>query len=293
MNKVLYRLTQKLTDESFDVVHISDYNLYLSVSNRYLRVGVADIKRNKFLVLEDYELGPLYSSLQVVEQLRLIVKDHPFLQYHDWNQIRFCIKNQEFTLIPDTLYDAAAQADYLRLHCELDEYHDHVYTYHHAGIGAVNIFAINIYLTDWLAELYQTRPIKLLHQTSALIEGVLHLAGRAEQKQLFLHVEQNYLSILVVRNGQLEFCNIFHFISPEDFIYYIIFVMQELKLNPEQDPLVVWGDLTHDSELFTILRKYVRFVKLGQKPNDISYSYKFDDLFGHRYFDLYSIHLCD
>jgi hypothetical protein len=69
-------------------------------------------------------------------------------------------------------------------------------------------------------------------------------------------------------------------------------VMQEQKLNPDQDPVTVWGDITHDSALFTILRKYVRNVNLGKKPQTISYSYKFDDVFDHRFFDLYSLHLC-
>ena len=55
----------------------------------------------------------------------------------------------------------------------------------------------------------------------------------------------------------------------------------------------VWGDITHDATLFTIMQKYIRQVKFGKKPQDIGYSYKFDDLFEHRYFELYSLHLCE
>jgi hypothetical protein len=41
------------------------------------------------------------------------------------------------------------------------------------------------------------------------------------------------------------------------------------------------------------MQKYIRQVKFGKKPQDIGYSYKFDDLFEHRYFELYSLHLCE
>ncbi len=54
--------------------------------------------------------------------------------------------------------------------------------------------------------------------------------------------------------------------TPEDFLYFLLFVMQEQKLNPDQDPVTIWGDLTHDSALFDIMRKYVRHVRLGKKP---------------------------
>jgi hypothetical protein len=55
----------------------------------------------------------------------------------------------------------------------------------------------------------------------------------------------------------------------------------------------VWGDITHDSSLFSTLQRYIRQIKLGKKPADVEYSYKFNDLFEHRYFELYSLHLCE
>lgn len=268
-------------------------NLYISLSLRHIRLAVCDAQRNKFIALEDYELNAVFSQLQLTEQLNLLMEEHPFLAGQQWNEIRVAVKNQNFTFIPETLFEPAAAQHYLNLHCEPDEFHDKILTYRHPKIEAITIFTVDAYLEKWFEETFRRKKLQFLHQTSPLIEGVLCQHERSLQKKTYLFVEQNYLSILLVQENKLEFCNQFHFASPEDFIYFILLVMQEQKLNPDQDPVTVWGDLTHDSALFTILRKYVRNVSFGKKPTNASYSYKFDDLFDHRYFDLYSLHLCE
>ena len=45
--------------------------------------------------------------------------------------------------------------------------------------------------------------------------------------------------------------------------------------------------------LFTILRKYIRHVKFGNRPFDLGYSYRLNELFEYRFFELYSLHLCE
>ncbi len=263
------------------------------VAHKSIRLAIVDTQRNKFVVLEDYELISVFNTAQVAEQLRLIATENPLLQEQGWNTIRVSISNQHFTLVPETLYDKDHQADYLRLHSQVDLINDSIYTYKHGDLEAINIFAIELSLQEALLDIFPDRPVQLIHQTSALIKSILQQTSRINERKIYAFVERNYVTILVVNQGGLEFCNIFHYLSPEDFIYYIIFVMQELKLNPEQETITVWGDITHDSSLFTTLQRYIRQIKLGKKPADVEYSYKFHDLFEHRYFELYSTHLCE
>lgn len=291
--ELLFRLSHKLQDETFDPDRLNHYNLYLAVGVRNIRIAVADTVRNKFLALLNYETEAALTTADLLTQLGLIFEQHANMGRPEWHNIRVAVKNQHFTLLPRTLFNEQEAATYLRLHTSLEEAEDAVSHYLHPNLELFNIFGVPKALQSFLKERYPFRPVLLLHQTSALMEGMLHETERSDQKRVCLYVERNYLTVVVVRDGGLEFCNIFYFISPEDFIYFTIFVMQEQKLNPDQDPVTVWGDLTHDSELFNMLRKYIRHVKLGRKPSDIAFSYKFDELFDHRFFDVYSIHLCE
>lgn len=287
-----YRLSHQIQDEAFTLEQAPQCHLYLSLSQKAIRLAVADTARNKFVVLEDYELITVFTPLQVAEQLRLIAQDNPLLQEQRWGMVRASVSNLHFTLVPETLYDPKHQQDYLRLHTDLNPLQDMVFAYRQSSLEAMNIFAMDAGLYQALQDLFPEQ-LQVLHQTSVLLQSVLHQSPRTNLRQMFCFVERNFVTLLVVGPSGLEFCNVFQYLSPEDFIYYVVFVMQEQKMNPEQETLIIWGDITLDSSLFNILQKYIRQVKLGKKPADIEYSYKFHDLFEHRYFELYSMHLCE
>ncbi|GHA60019.1 DUF3822 family protein [Pontibacter akesuensis] len=288
-----FRLSYKIYDEAFALSQAAQCHLYLSLSQKAIRFAVVDTARNKFVVLEDYELITVFTPLQVAEQLRLIAQENALLQVQNWKLVRVAVSNQQFTLVPETLYDPVHQFDYLRLHADLNPLQHEVYTYRHSGLEAINIFAVESGVRLALQGVFENQPLQLVHQTSALIRSILHVVPRNNLRSMYAFVERSYLTLLVVGPAGLEFCNVFHYTSPEDFIYYILFVMEEQKMNPEQETITLWGDITHDSSLFNILQKYVRQIKLGKKPEDVEYSYKFHDMFDHRYFELYSLHLCE
>jgi Protein of unknown function (DUF3822) len=288
-----YRLVHKITDESFNAAALENYHLYLTISKQVFRAAVADAGRNKFIWLEDYELSHIFTPVQAAQLLQEILQGHAFLGLGGWKEVRVAIKNQSFTLVPDTLFVPQAEAEYLRLNCNLDSFHEQVLTYHHAAIEAVNIFATDKYLLQALREVYAEKPIRYVHQTSALIAALLHFGERNGQMKVYGYVEKNSLTLIIIRDGALVFCNMFHFKTPEDFMYFLVFVLQEQKLNPDKDPVTIWGDITHDSALFSLMRKYIRHVHFGTRPAGVAFSYKLEEVFEHRFLDVYSLHFAD
>lgn len=288
-----FRQTQRLLDDAFDVTASAVSHLYLSFGAHRLRVGVVDVERNKFVALEEYESGKSGTVESAVEMLRELSRQQPILQQRNWAEVRIGIKNQQFTLLPETLFDLNARDEYLRLNAVLDPAQETVCHHVHPRLELVNVFTAPTRLQTWAQEHYQQTSVSFLHQTSALMEGFLHIAERMPRPQLFVYVDKNYVTLVVLENGRLEFCNSFFFATQEDFIYYVLFVLQEQKMNPDQDQVTVWGELMPGSELYNVLRRYLRHVQLGKKLPGVGYSYRFDSLFDHRNFDLFSLHFCD
>ncbi|WP_187632181.1 DUF3822 family protein [Hymenobacter lutimineralis] len=277
----------RLRDETLDPDQLAAYNLYLSVGAAGLRVGVADVRRNKFVLLEDYAPQP---DRPLAEQLQGLAGQHDLVGQAGWNQVRLAVQNRHFTLLPAPLFREGDEATYLQLHHTPDALQEVVRYYPHPARDMVNVFAADRQVAEWFAQMYPTG--KLLHHTSALLEGLVHQSDRGAPRRLYVSISAHQVTLIVIRDKKPEFCNVFTFATPEDLIYYIILVMQELQLNPDQDPVIVWGDLLHDSALFTILRKYVRNIRFGNRPYDLGYSYRLNDVFEYRYFDLFSLHLC-
>lgn len=287
-----FKQTQRVADEAFDSRNSASAHLYISFGAHRLRMGVLDAHRNKFVYLEDYESDRPMAVEHAVEVLKEIIKENPLLKARNWSQVRLGIKNQHFTLIPESLFDVNAREEYLNLNAEVEPNQETIFHYAHPRLELINVFAVPAKLKKWATTYFEDSRVEFVHQTSALMEGFLHMAD-ATSLRLNIYVDKNYVTLVVLNGNKLEFCNSFYYTTAEDFIYYVLFVLQEKKMNPDQDTVMVWGELLLDSELHDVLRKYIRNLKFGKRPTNMGFSYRFDTIFEHRNFDLYSLPLCD
>ena len=271
----------RLRDETFDPANLAAYNLYLLAGPVHLHIAVADVERRKFVVLEEYSL----TAGGVPE----LAAHHDFLSQRGWNAVRLAVTGRAFTLLPAALFRPGDEAAALRLHHTPTPTETVRHTLH-PGLELVNVFAANTALADWLAATHGTAG-RLLHHTSALLAGLVHQRGAAAPRRLYLNPGSQELT-LVVLGQHLEYCNVFACTTAEDVVYYTILVMQELGLVPDKDEITVWGELMPDSAVFSLLRTYVRNVRFGSRPTNVQYSYRLNDVFEYRYFDLFSLHFC-
>ena len=269
----------RLRDETFDPANRAAYNLYLLASPARLSLAVADVERRKFVALEEYALP--------AGNVPALAAEHDYLGQRGWNAVRLAVTGRAFTLLPAALFRAGDEAAALRLHHTPTPTETVRHTTH-PGLELVNVFAADAALADWLTATHGTAG-RLLHHTSALLAGIMHQRGAAAPRRLYLNPGPQELT-LVVMGQHLEYCNVFSCTTAEDVVYYTILVMQELNLDPDQDEVTVWGELMPDSAVFSLLRTYVRNVRFGPRPGNVQYSYRLNDVFEYRYFDLFSLH---
>ena len=269
----------RLRDETFDPANLAAYNLYLLAAPGRLGLAVADVERRKFVALEEYTLP--------TGGLPALAAQHDVLGQRGWNAVRLAVTGRAFTLLPAPLFRAGDEAAALRLH-HTPAATETIRHTTHPGQELVNVFAADASLANWLAATHGATG-RLLHHTSALLAGLVHQRGAGAPRCLYLNPGQQELT-LVVLGQHLEYCNVFSCSTAEDVVYYTILVMQELGLDPDRDDVTVWGELTPDSAVFSLLRTYVRNVKFGARPGNVQYSYRLNDVFEYRYFDLFSLH---
>ena len=269
----------RLRDETFDPTNLAAYNLYLLAGPAHLHLAVADVERRKFVVLEEYALPQ--------GGVPMLAAQHDFLGQRGWNAVRLAVTGRAFTLLPAALFRAGDEAAALRLHHTPTPAETVRHTTH-PGLELVNVFAANTALADWLAVTHGATG-RMLHHTSALLAGLVHQRGAAAPRRLYLNPGAQELT-LVVLGQNLEYCNVFACTTAEDVVYYTILVMQELGLDPDQDEVTVWGELMPDSAVFSLLRTYVRNIRFGFRPGNVQYSYRLNDVYEYRYFDLFSLH---
>jgi len=253
---------------------------------------ITDPAKNKCLYLEDYTFSSIMLPDQLTGQLHHIFNNHHLLEVGFWKSVKVAVKNQKFTLVPNSLFINENLKAYLSLHCNVNQL-ENIFYYKQIQIDAVNIFAAENKIINWFISAYPSKTIEVIHQTSPLIEGFMRFKADASTRNMFIKVDNSYVTIIVIKNKKLEFCNTYLFTNPEDFIYYVMLVIEELKIDPEKALVMVWGEIYSDSELFDNLHKYIRNVSIGRKPASLSFSYNFDEVPDHKYFGVYCMHLCE
>ncbi|MEM9545314.1 MAG: DUF3822 family protein [Bacteroidota bacterium] len=112
------------------------------------------------------------------------------------------------------------------------------------------------------------------------------------KKQLIAYVEDEKLHLLYGKDTKFLFYNQFNCTHENDYLYFITLIYDQLKLNREEDNLLLFGRLDLDFPLHDLLHGYFRNVEFTRSERlhitDFRYRAK-----QHFYLDLFATALCE
>ncbi|MEO1049836.1 MAG: DUF3822 family protein [Bacteroidota bacterium] len=290
---VSYKLIKKIKDDKFDVDELQHYNLLLNVGFRDFQVCIVDSRTNRCLLLEDYILAKVSSNTDLIEVLKGIFEGHHLLLAGFWKNVRIAFKNNQFALVPSPIFDSEHVFQYLKLNANIDTASDEPQYYKNIKSNSVTAFAIDKELAEWFRQTYPNLKIGFLHQASAMIEGVLNYAKDYDSNRLFIYIDRFKLHIISVKNNEVEYYNQFSIKQFSDYIKYIMLVLKSLNKDQNTSNIIIWGYIGRQSPHYNEFYKYINNIAFGERPDYLKFSYLFDEVQDHHFFDLYSMYLCD
>lgn len=285
-----YKLIRKIKDEKFDEENLHQYSLLVQLGVRDLQVGVVN-SENRILLFEDYVFNESNSVEQQIEILKELYEGHAILTAGFWKNVTFSLKNNKFIQVPTELFVESSAQEYLRFNAHVEVDKDEVLHCRGRKEDAVTVYVIPKVLHAWLGSLYTNASLKFVHQSAALIEGMLRAASTTTESPLYLYVDRFKLHILAARNGHLLYYNQFPIKHFADYVKYIMLVLTALGMNQQTSQIIMWGYIGKNSPHFHEFAKYIRNVTFGQRPSHLNFGYMFDEVQDHHFFDLYSAHL--
>ena len=280
----------KKYDEALIEAESEKYILSIQMSLDGFLFCIFDDEKNKFLSIEAVE----FSNVNRIGILTEILKQ--FVLRHPWVTLRFKTVNiiyetSKSTLVPSPLFDKTEKETFTKFNFTIEESHDVKYDKLN-NLDAFILYTFPVQLKETVNELFPKH--KLLSHSGVLIESILVLhKNLPEQKRAFVNVRNSYLDIIVTEGRKLLYYNSFDYKTKEDFVYFLIFVLEQLNLNPEEIDLVISGFIDKNSELFEIIYKYVRNVHFQALTASFKYSYIFNEIPSHYYFNLLNFGLCE
>jgi hypothetical protein len=251
----------KTESPRFDIEKLNQYKLLCEISETSFYCEVIDSADNQSIVSEKYDFPDAKESTPITQYLQTIYETHDFLKSLKWSSVEIVIDNQAFTLIPKDLFRKEYTIRYLQLaKGVLISDDEEVHTYTHEDLEIINVYSTDRELLNWLSEIYPLVDISYKHKASQLIEfGVLS----SKAQTAFLHFGNHHFTMVITVSGTLKFCNRFVNKTSQDLVYYVLFAMNELEIEPDEIILRLYGNIKEQSEDFELLNQYLPNVKIG------------------------------
>ena len=186
----------------------------------------------------------------------------------DFKSVQVIHQNELSTLVPNALYEESNNADYLKFNSKILQT-DFIARDKLKQMDAVNVYIPYVNVNNYIFETFGTFTYK--HGSTIFIEYIL--ANQVSEKDsMFLNIEKNMMEVLVLKNKKLQLYNRFDYSTTEDFLYYVLFVVEQLGLDPETMETKVSGRISKTSELFKAIYKYIRHVDLLETKTELDIS---------------------
>jgi hypothetical protein len=281
------RQVSSLVDESFDPKQLADFQLVLQLGSDGLLASIFDKEKNKYIAFEYYSFQQVYNTELLSELFDIALKESKFLSQR-YKAVSCSMVSSLATIVPTALYEDDRKKIYLKFNTSLqgDEL---VMVDDIRNLDAKNVFALPFSIKAKLDSMYA--KVTYHHFSSGLIETLLSQNKNETKKKLFVHVQASHFEAVVIEGKKLAFYNTFNYHSAEDFIYYLLFVCEQLHLNPESIETVLIGEIERSSAIFTLAQKYIRNLKFGERTDNSGYSYQLQSFPKHYYFSLFNSYL--
>jgi hypothetical protein len=104
---------------------------------------------------------------------------------------------------------------------------------------------------------------------------LLHLLNVNKGLGCYALLSKDWVTLLALSGNKVNLANSFPVKSAEDFVYYLMAVYDTLKLNPEEVPLIVYGEVIKDSAIYQLANKYIRHVSFGESSGKLKYHHDY------------------
>ena len=93
----------------------------------------------------------------------------------------------------------------------------------------------------------------------------LNSLEESESVTVHLNLNQTNFEIAVLNTTGIQFYNLFETPTDEDVLFFSLFAMEQLALDPNNVTVKTYGQLLPETNVFQTLKKYIRFVQTAVK----------------------------
>lgn len=249
-----------------------DYHkLSIQVGLNGLSFCVLDTIGHKILASESLVFGKELSPYEVLKRLKGLFNEHR-VQDIPFSEVVLIHRNNLFSLVPKALFDKNELANYLKFNTKI-LVNDHLEYDEIESYDMMNVYVPFVNINNYIYELFG--EFEFMHSGTILVQTLLNTHNNGNEPVCYVHVSEQQMDITVLSPKKLLFHNSFEYHTKEDFIYYLLFTLEQLKLDTETIKLRLFGGIEEEDDIYGICYKYIQHISIYIPSNS---PYHLDDM---------------
>ena len=238
-----------MTNESFQ-------KLYIQVSLQNFSYCVKNQVNNQVIQFKSFALDP-YKTIE--QQLDVFFDKEEALQT-GFSDVLVLHDNHLNTFVPTALFDETSLGSYL-------QYNTKVFPTDYFDFDSLtqnqmeNIYVPYVAFNNYFLDVFGS--FNFQHINTGLVQHFLNKSTNNNQIDFFVHVADTHFEVVLLQNKKLLLFNSYEYQTQEDFIYYLLFVFEQLQLDPQKQPVKIVGNCVKESNLYQIAYKFIRNVEVA------------------------------
>lgn len=178
---------------------------------------------------------------------------------YEFSDVVVIHRNNLFSLVPKALFDTEELPNYLKFNArilanDLIEY-DEISNYE-----IVNVYVPFVNINNYIYDLFGA--FDFMHNGTVLVQALLNIHSNSTETVCYVHVGDRYMDVLILSQKQLRFYNSFQYNTKEDFLYYLLFSLEQLKLDTEVIKTRLFGAIEAGDEIYNLCYEYIQHLSI-------------------------------
>lgn len=259
---------QKIIQKTNNLKSHSIKELSIQIRLSGLSFCILNRSNSKVEYLKRFDFKSKLTPEAVLIKLQDVISNEPLLS-QTFDSVLALFQNELSNLVPEEFFEEQNAADYLKFSSKIIKTdfisHDKIEVN-----NSINVFVPYVNINNYLFDIYGEFEYK--HASTILLEQILRTKEASGVDKMYINVEPFQFELVVVKNGKFQLYNTFDYFTKEDFIYFILFTIEQLKLNPESVIIKLTGKIIKDDALYQLLYTYIRYVEFDEPSKKYTFN---------------------
>jgi len=258
----------QILDETLDLNKSQEYKLSILLKKDGLSFIILDTKVNKIVAYKSIKIDQVDNVKEYCYFINKVLNQEEFVKSNYLN-IDIIYNAFKSITVPENFYTDDKKDEIFKLNLELLD-NEKVIVNSITNMGAKKLFAVPNCINEFITERFKN--IRILHQTSPIIYKYLK---NKETDVIVVNLHTDFFDMMVFKNKQLVLDNSFKFKTKEDFLYYLLFSLEQLGLDPKEQKIQLFSDLSLAFKIINFSKKYFANIQTENHPKGYNFSYLF------------------